>query len=207
MDSDTPCLTHLRTASLDDPLRVMISACMTGINCAFSPSANTRFESVDKILNSPLAQISAFCPEHFYFGTPRELCDIHGGTGFDVLAGRARVLTESGKDWTAGMITASEKMLEIAIDNRVELAILLDISAACGSQVIYGGARRKNGTPYVAGAGVCAAQLIKHRIPVISQRDYASLQLVYRSVHPGFQADVKAIDHHQTDWYRSYFSK
>jgi len=39
------------------------------------------------------------------------------------------------------MIKGSEKMLEIAINEGVELAVMMDISAACGSQVIYSGNR------------------------------------------------------------------
>lgn len=44
-----------------------------------------------------------------FFWSPREMCDIYGGTGLDVLEGNAKVLTETGKDWTDGMIMASEK--------------------------------------------------------------------------------------------------
>ncbi|MEZ5173074.1 MAG: 2-thiouracil desulfurase family protein [Bacteroidia bacterium] len=170
INSSKPRLSHIRTASVEDPLRLLVSACMTGVSCAYDPTASTRFDSVDRILESPLVKISTFCPEHFSFGTPRELCDIHGGTGLDVLEGRAKVLTESGRDWTDGMISASEKMLELALKDKVELAVLLDISAACGSQVVYGGSRKSTGTPYLAGAGVCAAQLIRNGISVISAR-------------------------------------
>ena len=55
----------------------------------------------------------AFCPEDLAFGTPREISDIHGGTGFDVLDGQARVLSESGRDWTAAMLEAAHAMLKV----------------------------------------------------------------------------------------------
>lgn len=55
------------------------------------------------------------------------MCDIHGGTGIDVLAGQAKVLSESGRDWTAGMIKAAEKMLAIAQQERIELAVLIHL--------------------------------------------------------------------------------
>jgi hypothetical protein len=32
----------------------------------------------------PNVQVFNFCPEDFSFGTPRALCNIHGGDGFDV---------------------------------------------------------------------------------------------------------------------------
>jgi uncharacterized protein YbbK (DUF523 family) len=50
-----------------------------------------------------------FCPEEYSFGSPREMCDIHGGTGMDVLDGKAKVLSDSGIDWSEGMIKASLK--------------------------------------------------------------------------------------------------
>ena len=198
-------LKSIRKASTEKPLRVLFSACMTGVVCAWDDSAYTEFASVRQLLSYSNLKAITFCPEHFSYGTPRALCDIHGGTGIDVLEGRARILTEEGEDWTEGIIKASEKMLELAVREKVELAVLLDISASCASQVIYGGARRKSGTPYLSGAGVCAAQLIRNGIPVISQRDFASLQVVYSSLDPAFQADENALDHHQTDWYRQYF--
>ena len=67
--------------------------------------------------------------------------DIHGGDGVDVLAGRARVLDEHGSDLTEAMLAGARAMLAFARDNGAELAILTDMSAACGSQVISDGCR------------------------------------------------------------------
>jgi uncharacterized protein YbbK (DUF523 family) len=86
----------------------------------------------------------------------------------DVLNGHAKVLTESGKDWTEGMIKASEKMLDIAITENVDIAIMMDTSAACGSQVIYDGNRFAENKMYQIGMGVCAAQLRRNGLLVIS---------------------------------------
>ncbi len=79
--------------------------------------------------------------------------DIHGGDGFDVLDGKARVLSDTGEDWTEAMLGAARAMLALAQQQRVRLALLTDISAACGSQVIYDGARA--GGRHRAGQGVC----------------------------------------------------
>jgi uncharacterized protein YbbK (DUF523 family) len=117
----------------------------------------------------PNVKTVAFCPEDSAFGTPRETPDIHGGTGLDVLNGTARVVSDSGKDWTEPMIQAAEAMLAVAQRNEVRIAVLSDISAACGSQVIYRGARA-NGI-YQVGQGVCTALLIQNGIKVVSQRD------------------------------------
>src|SRR5262249_51235536 len=145
----------------------------------------------------------SFCPEHFSFGTPRALCDIHGGDGHDVLAGRARVLTASGEDWTEAMIAAAREMLRVASENSIRLAVLMDISAACGSQVIYAGARSDR--VYQAAHGVCAALLIESGIPVASQRDFKTLEQIFCKLDPTRIAATDLRDHHEHDWYRTYF--
>lgn len=204
--TDRAYLATLRTPTPDNPLRVLVSACLTGITCGYDGSAYGEYPSVLKLLQYDTVRLVRFCPEEFSFGTPREMCDIHGGTGLDVLEGRAKVLTETGKDWTEGMITASLKMLDIAKREAVELAVMMDISAACGSQVIYNGNRFGAEKVYQIGAGVSAAQLMRHGFKVISQRDYASLELLYSKIDPAHTIDEQAKDQHEIDWYRSYFN-
>ncbi len=203
--TDRDYLKNLRTPSPEDPLRILVSACLTGILCGYDGSANGEYPSVLKLLQYPTARLVRFCPEDHSFGSPREMCDIHGGTGDDVLDGKAKVLTESGIDWTEGMVAASLKMLEIARRENVELAVMMDISAACGSQVIYDGNRFSENKVYQIGMGVCAAQLSRHGFKVISQRDYASLEILYAKLEPAHQINPAAIDHHEIPWYKEYF--
>jgi hypothetical protein len=47
------------------------------------------------------------------------MSDIHGGNGFDVLEEKAKVISESRKGWTKGMINPSLKMLELARNEQV----------------------------------------------------------------------------------------
>lgn len=183
-----------------------MSACLAGITCGYDGTANGEYPSALKLLAFNTAKIIKFCPEDFSFGSPREMCDIHGGTGFDVLEGRAKVLTETGKDWTEGMVRASEKMLALAQQENIEIAVMMDVSAACGSQVIYNGNRFAENKVYQIGAGVCAAQLIKNGFKVISQRDFASLEILYSVLDDTHQPDDAKIDHHETEWYRTYFA-
>ena len=204
--TDIEYVKSLRTPTNTEPLRLMLSACLTGITCGYDGSANGSYPSALKLLNYDTVKVTTFCPEEYSFGTPREMCDIHGGTGMDVLEGKARVLTENGADWTEGLICASEKMLQIALDNNIELAVLMDISAACGSQVIYDGNRFAPEKKYQIGAGVCAAQLMRNGIKVISQRDYASLEVLYSKIDPTHTINPEAIDHHQIQWYKDYFA-
>jgi hypothetical protein len=104
------------------------------------------------------------------------------------------------------MIEASMEMLQIAQENQIELAIMMDISAACGSQVIYSGNRFSKKPIYQIGMGVCAAQLSNHGFIVISQRDFASLEHLYALLDPDHQIDTAAKDHHEIEWYRDYFN-
>jgi uncharacterized protein YbbK (DUF523 family) len=157
------------------------------------------------LLQLPTVHPVLFCPEHFAFGTPRETPDIEGGDGFDVLDGRARVVSSSGQDWTAPMLEAAHTMLMLARRERVRLALLMDISAACGSQVIYRGNRTAG--VYQAGQGVCAALLIRDRIPVVSQRDHRTLGRIIAKLDPTFVPDPAARDHHESDWYLANFPK
>lgn len=205
--TDIEYLKDLRIPTKDNPLRILMSACLTGIPCGYDNSSNGEYPSALKFLTYDTVQIIKFCPEEFSFGTPREMCDIHGGTGMDVLNGKAKVLTETGKDWTEGMIKASEKMLQIAKNENIEIAILMDISAACGSQVIYAGNRFAVNNVYQIGSGVSAAQLIKNGFKVISQRDFASLEIVYAKIDKKHEMDNSKVDHHEVDWYKNYFKK
>ena len=203
--TDISYLQALRIPSPDRPLRILMSACLTGITCGYDGTANGSYPTALKLLGYDNVKITRFCPEDFSFGTPREMCDIHGGTGLDVLAGRAKVLSDSGRDWSEGMIKASEKMLEIAREEDIELAVMMDISAACGSQVIYDGNRFAENKVYQVGAGVCAAQLMRNGFKVISQRDLASLELLYSKLDSKYQIDPTKKDHHETDWNKDYF--
>ena len=131
--SDREYLKQLRVPTRENPLRILMSAYLAGITCGYDGTANGEYPSALKILNYDTVKVIRFCPEEFSFGSPREMCDIHGGTGFDVLDGKAKLISETGIDRTEGIIKASQKMLDIAVQERIEIAVLMDISAACGS--------------------------------------------------------------------------
>ena len=200
-------LKQLRTPTSKNPLRIMSSSCLIGTLCGADGSSYGSYPIIKKIKANPNVNLIPFCPEDFSFGTPREIPDIEGGHGLDVLNGKARVIMESGRDVTKEMIAASLEMLKVAQKNKIELAILMDVSGACGSQVIYKGHRLHSEHTYQIGMGVCAAQLHKHGIEIISQRDYASLELLLSKIDPTHIINTQAIDHHETTWYKSYFKK
>lgn len=204
--TDRNFLNNLRIPTKVDPLRILMSACLTGITCGYDGSANGEYPSALKLLKYDTVKIIKFCPEEFSFDTPREMCDIHGGNGADVLNGKAKVLTETGKDWTAGMIEASKNAGDCPKE-KIELAIMMDISAACGSQVIYYGNRFNENKVYQIGTGVSAALLLQNGFNVISQRDFASLEIVYAKIDPTHIITNNLKDHHESDWYKEYFNQ
>jgi hypothetical protein len=101
------------------------------------------------------------------------------------------------------MIEAAHAMLTKALDSQVRLALLSDISAACGSEVIYRGARIQG--HHQAGQGVCAALLIRHGVRVLSQRDYRTLDRILSKLDSTHQSNPDARDHHETKWYVENF--
>ena len=203
--TDKKYIRELRVPTSKNPLRILVSSCLIGTLCGVDGSSNGTYPNMLKLNDYPNVKITPFCPEDFSFGTPRETPDIEGGTGEDVLDGNAKVITESGKDITKGMISGAERMLEIAINNKIELSVLMDVSGACGSQVIYKGHRFSENTQYQIGMGVCAALLHRNGIKIISQRDYESLEILYSKIDSKHSFDEKAIDHDKTDWFINYF--
>ena len=200
-------LKQLRIPTKENPLRVLVSSCLIGVSCGVNGTVYGDYQSVLKLLNYENLKFISFCPEDFMFGTPREMCDIYGGNGLDVLEGSAKVLTTSGIDWTDGMIKASEKMLEIARTNEVELAIMMDVSAACGNHVIYDGNRYAADKKYQIGMGVCGAQLSRAGFEIISWREFESLEILYSKLDPLHEIDKTAKDFDQHEWYIEYFKK
>jgi len=203
--TDKDYLKSLRIPTDKNPLRILLSSCLLGVLCGADGSSYGDYPHIREIAKLPNVEIRPFCPENFSFGTPREIPDIEGGTGADVLDGRAKVITESGKDITDGMIRAAEKMLEIARNNHIDLAIMMDVSAACGSQVIYKGHRLSENPQYQIGMGVCAELLNRNGFKIISQRDFKSLDILISKLNSTHIPDHTAIDHDETEWYRDYF--
>ena len=95
----------------------------------------------------------------------------------------------------------------VAQENQVRVAILPDISASCGSQVISDGCRLVEDRKYQKGPGVCAAILIHNGIKVISHRDFKTLEHLYQKLDPNHDIVESVIDHHESDWYRNYFNE
>jgi uncharacterized protein YbbK (DUF523 family) len=195
----------LRKASAAQPLRILISACIAGQPCGIDGSDYGMGGCIDSLTAIDAVQTFTFCPEDYALGTPRTMPDLHGGDGFEVLAGNAKVMDENGADLTAPMVRGAQAMLAFAKENRIELAILTDMSGACGSQVISDGCRLVEDRKYQVGVGVAAATLLQAGFHIVSQRDFRTLALIQASLDPSFHAEPGLVDHHQSDWYRETF--
>ena len=205
MPHEPDAVAHLREPTPDDPWRVLLSGCMAGLQCGVDGTDYGFGGVMDVFFATPLARALPFCPEDVGLGTPRGWPDIHGGDGMDVLDGSAEVLDEDGNDQTQGMVTGAEAMTRFAKQERVDFAILMDMSGACATQVISDGSRFREDRVYKMGVGVAAASLLRAGIAVVSQRDFRTLDALHARVDPAHELNPEALDHHETTWYRSYF--
>ena len=71
--TDRNYLNNLRNPTKENPLRILMSACLAGITCGFDGTANGEYPSALKFLTYDKVKITKFCPEEFSFGTPREM--------------------------------------------------------------------------------------------------------------------------------------
>jgi uncharacterized protein YbbK (DUF523 family) len=146
---------------------ILISACLCGINCKYSGGNNMHPRFAAMYQNNKVLPV---CPEELGgLPTPRLPCEIEGGSGQDVLKGTARVINKQGENVSESFIRGAGKVLQIARDHNIKLAILQDRSPSCGVGVIYDGTFKKN---IIEGDGVTAALLKQNGINVVNASDY-----------------------------------
>ena len=95
---------------------------------------------------------------------PREPAEIQGGTGADVLAGRARVISRDGKDVTAAYLAGAQKGLQMAKAKGADTVLLKSKSPSCGAGRIHDGSFSGRLVP---GNGVFAELLMQNGIRVL----------------------------------------
>ena len=172
-DADTRILTAIsdvhkycmwdRMRLPNDATPCAVSRCLLGEPCRYNGIAK------EKVFNLGDIGKAAFsvCPEcAAHMEIPREPCEIVGGDGYDVLDGKARVLSKSGQDRTREFIAgAYETLLEMQSKGSRK-AILKSNSPSCGCGFIYDGTF--SGT-LREGDGVTTALLKRHGITVVPQ--------------------------------------
>ncbi len=145
---------------------VLVSACLAGRACRFDGSANPDHEVARLVAEGRAVLV---CPEvDGGLGTPRPAAEISGGHGRDVLAGRARVLTQAGEDVTDAYVAGAERALEAAREAGARVAILKARSPSCGKGAVYDGSFSRT---LQAGDGVTAALLRENGIDVVTDEE------------------------------------
>jgi uncharacterized protein YbbK (DUF523 family) len=143
---------------------VLVSACLAGRACRFDGSANSD-DVVGRLV--ALGRAVLVCPEvDGGLGTPRPPAEIVGGDGADVLAGRARVVTNAGRDVTDAYLEGARLALAAARRTGARAAILKARSPSCGRGTIYDGSF---GRSTRAGDGVTTALLAANGIEVFTE--------------------------------------
>lgn len=145
----------------------LVSACLCGVNCKYNGKNNLNPVFLELL---KMGRLLPVCPEQLGgLPTPRPATEIAGGTGKDIIEGRARVISEEGKDVTSYFLKGAQETLQIALQAEVTGAILQRRSPSCGVDKIYDGTFSQR---LINGDGVTAALLKKHGIKVYNDQDF-----------------------------------
>ncbi|HHY24123.1 MAG TPA: DUF523 domain-containing protein [Clostridiaceae bacterium] len=142
---------------------IIVSACLAGVNCKYNGKNNFNKAIADMISKGEAIPV---CPE--LLGgcpTPRLCCEIVGGTGKDVINGKAKVINQEGKDMTEEFVKGAVEVLKIAKLSGANTAILKSKSPSCGYGTIYDGTFSGK---LIEGNGVTSELLLKNGIEVRS---------------------------------------
>lgn len=142
-------------------IMILISACLCGVNTRYDGDNNLNEEALTLLKEGKAVLV---CPEQLGgLSTPREPHEIVGGTGADVLDGKARVISVSGIDSTEQFIKGAEETFKIASEAGITKAFLKAKSPSCGCGEIYDGSFSKR---KISGNGVTAELLRRNGIEV-----------------------------------------
>lgn len=152
---------------------LLVSACLLGRACRYNAKACYHRE-VARLCRQPGLLCLPVCPE-FLGGlpTPRPPAEISGGSGREVLSGRARVITADGRDVSPGYIRGAKRTLNLAKEAGAIAALLKARSPSCGKDYVYDGTFRGALRP---GPGVTAAVLLEHGLPVFTEEELPALR-------------------------------
>ena len=155
--------------------RVLVSACLLG--------EAVRYDGADRRCTHPIlarwiaqGRVVAVCPELAGgLAVPRPAAEIEGGAGgAQVLAGRARVVDGYGNDFSAPFIAGAQRVLALARQHGVRVALLKAGSPSCGSDYTYDGSFTHRRVPQ---PGVTCALLRNAGIAAFSEEQLEQADL------------------------------
>ena len=146
--------------------KILVSSCLLGAKCAYD--GKSRFVGQVKEICEKFGCVEV-CPEmDGGLGCPRERHEITGGTGDDVLDGRARVMSSSGKDSTLAFVRGAECALKEAKRSGAKIAIMKSHSPSCGKSEVFAG---DFDGEMREGCGVTTALLKRNEIEVFTEKE------------------------------------
>lgn len=155
-------------------IRILISACLLGKPVRYDGAARPlKHPAIERWLAEGM--LVPVCPEMIGgLPVPRRPAEIScRASGKDVLADKARVQENEGRDVTEAFISGAQGALALAREQGCGFALLIDRSPSCGSGFIYDGTFE--GVLH-QGAGVTAALLRENGIEVFSDREIEALE-------------------------------
>ncbi|MDE7384476.1 MAG: DUF523 domain-containing protein [Anaeroplasmataceae bacterium] len=136
--------------------KLLISACLCGKNTKYNGGNNllSRLPEIEEKFDLYL-----ICPEVMGgLSTPRDPSENRGDL----------VFSDKGKDVTREFNLGAQRVLNIALENNIHLALLKESSPSCGSHKIYDGTF--SGVK-ISGQGVAAKLLKEHKIKIFSEEE------------------------------------
>ncbi|NIO44992.1 MAG: DUF523 domain-containing protein [Candidatus Aenigmarchaeota archaeon] len=121
----------------------IVSACLAGINCNYKGVSKPNKKVIELVKRMKAIPV---CPEVLAGQTiPRPNAKIDGGTGMDVLEGKARVIEADGNDVTKLFIKGAFEVLKITQAINAKEAILKARSPSCGCDGVTTALLKRNG--------------------------------------------------------------
>ncbi len=146
---------------------LIISACLAGEKCRYNGDGFD-YPALRKLVEEGKA--IPVCPEVLGgLPVPRDPCEIVGGNGFDVLDGKAQVVTNRGAETTDAFMRGADRVVALAKKNGTRVAILKERSPSCGSTMIYDGTFKNR---RISGCGCTAAALLREGVRLYSEENY-----------------------------------
>ena len=154
-------------------MKLLVSSCVLGLPTRYD--GNGEFNKDEKLIDILIKKNIFFiplCAEQLGgLETPREPTEIEKGfTSKDILSGKGKILTKSGKDLTEKFLKGAHIVLEFCKGYEITHAVLAQRSPSCGYSKVYDGSFEGK---LIEGKGILAQLLEDNGIRIVE--DYREL--------------------------------
>ena len=138
--------------------KVLVSACLLGKNCKYD-GKNNKNEKIISFLKDK--EVILVCPEVMGgLSTPRLKSEI---------INLENQINERNQDVTSYFVQGAKSALKIALDQKIDYAILKEKSPSCGFKKRYDGTFSKT---IIEGSGIFAQLLKDYHIKILTEEDF-----------------------------------